>query len=338
MFFLLYCVHQSSMLWLELASFFSGLFLIQHMWCLKFVVPLQISNTTYAVSGTIPQEMMQAPAIAYWIDVHNKAGKTSDSEQYSIGVKPTYVIDGKLETDIRPTRAEGTTEHPTVYFTNLATKPVYGSVSLVVDGNTVYTSPPQLFGKGQTAVNLEWKTPTVGKISDYQVQAKAEFYGKSFETSVGTITTFPGTKSMSLSDLHDVTTVTENNHDIATAAVLYSSFNNEGTMRYKVIAPDGTCVIGMSNQCLITKSTLGLAGNFKTVTIGDQIFRVRYSGPDSPLERFSITSIDPIVGKWKVDIDTQEKGFVPQAHALDNIMLKVKYRDTVASSITLPSK
>ena len=109
-------------------------------------------------------------------------------------------------------------------------------------------------------------------------------------------------------------------------------------MRYNVIAPDGTCVIGMSDQCLITKSTLGLAGNFKTVTIGDQIFRVRYSGPDSPLERFSITSIDPIVGKWKVDIDTQEKGFVPQAHALDNIMLKVKYRDTVASSITLPSK
>ena len=218
-----------------------------------------------------------------------------------------------------------------MYFTNLATKPVYGSISLVVDGNTVYTSPPQLFGTGQTAVNLEWKTPTVGKISDYQVQAKAEFYGKSFETSVATITTFPGTKSMSLSDLHGVTTMAENNHDIATAAVLYSSFNNEGTMRFNVSAPDGTCVIGQSEECRVTKTTLGLGGNIKTVTIGDQIFRVRYSGPDALLERFSITSIDPIVGKWKVDIDSQQNGFVPQAHALDNVMLKVKYRVADAS-------
>src|SRR5207245_9789778 len=72
------------------------------------LVPLQISNTTYAVSGTIPQEMMQAPAMTYWIDVHNKDGKTSDSDQYTIGAKPNYVVDGKLEMDLRPTRAEST--------------------------------------------------------------------------------------------------------------------------------------------------------------------------------------------------------------------------------------
>ena len=299
------------------------------------LVPLQISNTTYAVSGTIPQEMMQAPAMTYWIDVHNKDGKTSDSDQYTIGVKPNYVVDGKLEMDIRPTRAEGTTAHPSMYFSNLAPGPVYGSISLIVDGNVVYTSPAQLFAKGQTEVNLQWKTPTVGKVIDHKLQARAEFYGQSVQTVSETITTFPGTKTLPLSDQSDITFIRENNHDIAKASVLYSSFNNEGTMRYRVIAPDGTCVIGVSDKCLVTKSTLGLGGNTKTVTIGDQIFRVRYSGPDSPLERFSITSVDPIVGKWKVDIDSQDKGFVPQAHALDNVLLKVKYQDMDKTRITL---
>jgi len=178
----------------------------------------------------------------------------------------------------------------------------------------------------------------LGKITDHQVQARAEIYDQSFETDSGSVTTFPGTRTMPLSDLGDVTTITENNHDIATASVLYSSFNSEGTMRFKVVAPDGTCVIGQSEECHVTKTTLGLGGNIKTVTIGDQIFRVRYSGPDASLERFSITSVDPIVGKWKVDIDSQQNGFVPQAHALDNVMLKVKYRVADASLITLSSK
>ena len=37
--------------------------------------------------------------------------------------------------------------------------------------------------------------------------------------------------------------------------------------------------------------------------MGDK-FRVRYSGTNDTLERFSITSVDPIVGTWKVEIDS----------------------------------
>src|SRR5207245_10199424 len=111
---------------------------------------------------------------------------------------------------------------------------------------------------GQTAVNLEWKTPTLGKITDHRVQARAEIYDQSFETDSGTVTTFPGTKTMPLSDLGELDTVTENSRDIATASVLYSSFNNEGTMRFKVSAPDRTCVIVQSADCHVTHSTLEL--------------------------------------------------------------------------------
>src|SRR5579864_8729289 len=121
------------------------------------VVPLQISNTTYIITGVIPKEMAQAPAITYWIHVQNQAGKSTDSDQYSIGVKPSYSAQGKLEVDILTARAEGTTATPIAYFTNTG-KPVFGTVSLIADNNTVYSSVPQMFGSGQTAVDLKWKT------------------------------------------------------------------------------------------------------------------------------------------------------------------------------------
>ncbi|MGI0087090.1 MAG: hypothetical protein ACREBI_03900, partial [Nitrosotalea sp.] len=301
------------------------------------VTPLQISNTTYAVSGTIPAEILQGPAVTYWVDAQNNAGMTTDSDQYTIGVKPAYGIAGNLEMDIHPTRAEGTASSPVAYFTNEGTGPIYGSVSLVVDGNVTYTSPSQIFGTGQTAVDLKWKTISIGKLEDHQVKAVANFYDKSFETLASPITTFPSVQSIALSQLSSIAMLNESNNTIAQPSILYSSFNNEGTMRYDVTAPDGTCVIGGSSDCLVQKSTFGLAGNLKSITIGDQIYRVRYSGPDSPLERFSITSVDPIVGTWHVGINSQQS-LLPQAHAAEDVFLKVKYRDTNNSLVTLFSR
>src|SRR6185437_13497901 len=63
------------------------------------VAPIQISNSTYLVSGTIPQDVIKAPAISYWISVHNSAGKTLSSDVYSIGVKPSYPVIGNIDLD-----------------------------------------------------------------------------------------------------------------------------------------------------------------------------------------------------------------------------------------------
>ena len=158
------------------------------------VSTLQVSNTTYIVSGVIPKEMAQAPAITYWIHVENNAGKTSDSDQYFIGVKPSYSSQAKLEVDILPARAEGTTAKPIAYFTNTG-NPVFGTISLIADNNTVYTSPSQLFGAGQTAVGLTWKTPTLGYVMNHKVFAKYNGYDDSIDTSIVTVTTFPETKT-----------------------------------------------------------------------------------------------------------------------------------------------
>jgi hypothetical protein len=295
------------------------------------VTPLQISNTTYIISGMIPKEMMQSPAITYWIHVENNAGKISDSDQYFIGVKPSYSSQGKLEVDILPARAEGTTVRSAAYFTNTG-MPVFGTISLVADGNVVYTSPPQLFGAGQTVVGLIWKTSTFGYVKSHQVFAKYNGYNDSINTNTVTVTTFPGTKTLSISQPVNIGVIQQNNKTIAIPLALHSSFKHkEDNLRYQVTAPDGTCVIGPSDNCLVTHSTTGQA-YFKSVTIGDQVYRVRYYGSENLLERFTITSVDSITGDWKVDI-VSSNGFVPTAHATQDVFMQVKYRAQELQSV-----
>ena len=53
--------------------------------------------------------------------------------------------------------------------------------------------------------------------------------------------------------------------------------------------------------------------------------RIKYSGSDSTIERFSITSIDPIVGDWSVTLET-EQGLIPQAQAVKDLDVKIKHK------------
>jgi hypothetical protein len=83
-------------------------------------------------------------------------------------------------------------------------------------------------------------------------------------------------------------------------------------------------------------STAGFRGNSVNVELDEQIYRVRYSGQSSALERFSITSIDPIVGTWITTLESDER-IIPQAQALEDVRLKVKYRSDYTKLITVTS-
>ena len=92
-----------------------------------------------------------------------------------------------------------------------------------------------------------------------------------------------------------------------------------------------------ANNCLVRESTFGQKGNFKSITIGDQVFRVRYSGPDNPVERFLITSVDPVVGQWSVELDSKDT-LIPQAQAMKNTFLKIKYLPIETPFVSEPAK
>jgi hypothetical protein len=58
---------------------------------------------------------------------------------------------------------------------------------------------------------------------------------------------------------------------------------------------------------------------------GDQTLRVRYSGADNALERFSITSIDPIIDQWTISLEAEDE-ILQEAHATTEPIIKIKYR------------
>ncbi|MEX1152036.1 MAG: cadherin-like domain-containing protein, partial [Nitrosopumilaceae archaeon] len=294
-------------------------------------IRMQITNMTigenlYSVSGSIPWELMSGSyGVRYWLHALNEDLEISDSTKYLISVRPGYSILGNLEFDVVTIKAEGSTLKPIAYFTNTISKPVSGAISLIVDGKVVDTSQPQSFEPGETSVPLVWKIPRVGTVVDYQVNVIAEFCGKIFETEEVTLSTFPRTVIESIPDKIHVKLFTDQlGNTIARAGSLYSSDVNPYT-NFRVTSPDGTCVIGDTEECLIRESTFGSRGNVESVTIDGQVYRIRYSGSENVVERFTITSIDPILGYWNVYKETTE-GIIPEAYAAEDNLLKIQYR------------
>ena len=76
---------------------------------------------------------------------------------------------------------------------------------------------------------------------------------------------------------------------------------------------------------MVNESTYGLRGKFTSVVLDNQVYRIKYSGPDSVLERFAITSIDPILGQWSVEL-ISEGNLLPNIFAAENTVLKIKYK------------
>jgi hypothetical protein len=286
------------------------------------IAPLLISNSTYTVSGTIPASMVLSPAIKYWIHVENQ-DKPVDSTQYELAIKPQYAIAGKMDLYVVSNRIGGTVATPTAFFTNNSTGPIYGSVTLIVDGNPVYESQLHMFDTGLTKVNLQWNSPSTDKILPHNMQAQAKFYNKTISSQQFTMNTFPSTKTVSVSNLVNIQSMVDNKGNVmAVPGNLYSSHLHETGLSFRVTAPDGTCVIG--NNCLVNKSTYTLSDQVMQITIGEQIYRIRYSGPDATLERFTISSVDPILGHWNVELESNG-GIIPQAQAMEKIPLKIKY-------------
>jgi len=148
-------------------------------------------------------------------------------------------------------------------------------------------------------------------------------YDNSFETQQLKLYTFPAKQTVALSELGTINLITdEKGNTVAIPSMLYSSLEQED-FDYTVVAPDGTCVIGSSEQCLVSESTFGLPGDSKSVILEGQVYRIRYTGADNVLERFSITSIDPIVGQWSIQYKLEDN-LIPHALAMQDVTVKIK--------------
>jgi hypothetical protein len=252
-----------------------------------------------------------------------------ESVHHIIGVKPEgYSDTSSVEMDTITIKAQGTTLKPTAYLTNEGDIPVYSEVSLVSDGKKVY-SKPVLLTPGQNIINLEWSIPKTGSSTSYKMQTQLDVYDKSYITGMATLDTFVRTKIVPISDQSDIVPATDElGNIIARPAMMYSS--NEGSGAFRVTAPDGTCIIGAG--CLVEQSTLKHRGGIDSALIDGHIYRVRYSGDSSPLERFSITSLDSVLGEWDVEI-IENSQFI--ASAAEDVPIKVQYRAERSPMVTV---
>jgi hypothetical protein len=229
-------------------------------------------------------------------------------------------------------KAQGTTLRPTTYLTNEGEIPVYGTVSLIADGELV-SSKPVLLTPGQSRITLEWSIPKSDDTRIYDMQTLLEVYDRSYLTSIATLNTFVRTQIIPITEQSYIEPITDEiGNTIARPAMLYASNPESG--QFRVTAPDGTCVIGAG--CLVEQSTLKHRGAIDSVIIDGQIFRVRYSGADNALERFSITSLDSVLGQWIVEIEQETSPFV--ASAVQDVPIKVKYRAERSPLVTVTSE
>jgi len=107
----------------------------------------------------------------------------------------------------------------------------------------------------------------------------------------------------------------------------------DAVVTLKITVPNGRVTtlstsnggISVLDECSVQDSTTSDRGGLASVQYEGQTLRIKYSGSDSTLERFSITSIDPIVGDWIVSLEAEE-GFIPLAQAVKDLTVKVKHK------------
>ena len=94
-------------------------------------------------------------------------------------------------------------------------------------------------------------------------------------------------------------------------ALFTAARGQEAIVNIQISTSDGLCVIGQGNSCMVNEITRKPGAIYEIVTIGEENYKIRYSGPDVKLEKFSIlpesagTAID--IKDWNVEIIKDEQ-------------------------------
>jgi len=78
---------------------------------------------------------------------------------------------------------------------------------------------------------------------------------------------------------------------VLSGSMVTMSKDNQPNVNLRVVSESGICIIGTTDECLVTESTRKPGQIFKVVQIDGLNLNVRYSGPDVRLEKFSISPL-----------------------------------------------
>jgi hypothetical protein len=90
-----------------------------------------------------------------------------------------------------------------------------------------------------------------------------------------------------------------------------SARGDESNVNLQIIATNGQCIIGQNSDCLVSESTRKPGAIYSIVSIDDINYKIRYSGNDVRLEKFSIIPEDSSskinIDSWNVKIIKDEQ-------------------------------
>ena len=90
-----------------------------------------------------------------------------------------------------------------------------------------------------------------------------------------------------------------------------SARGDESKVNLEITTPSGQCVIGQNSNCLVSESTRKPGEIYSIVSIDDINYKIRYSGNDVRLEKFSIvpedTSSKIVIDNWDIKIIKDEQ-------------------------------
>jgi len=93
---------------------------------------------------------------------------------------------------------------------------------------------------------------------------------------------------------------------VLSGSMVTMSKDNQSDVNLRVVSESGICIIGSTDECLVSESTRKPGQIFEVVQIDGLNLNVRYSGPDVRLEKFSIlpTSSDEFLPdtNWNVEV------------------------------------
>jgi len=98
---------------------------------------------------------------------------------------------------------------------------------------------------------------------------------------------------------------------VVQGSLFTSARGEESNVNLQVSTGNGSCIIGQNSDCIISESTRSLGSIYKILKIGGIDYKVRYSGSDVRLEKFSIVPVEDNIPleilKWDVNVIKDEQ-------------------------------
>lgn len=274
----------------------------------------------------IPEEDVKLPGVVYWIVAEIYPERTSrikyfapmivETEKFLLEERPLVPPDAELSLNVDDyVKDVGSEFLFTIHAVNKGTIPLFGSIELRINGQTVSVQDPMIINANTTSkITMPWMPDYIDVAKVHRAQAFVTFYDMEFSSNIVRVglseTSFTREESDSGITEIDLSAVKvidmESGEEFVTARTktlfVMLRTDSDANMNLKLVDTEGRCIVGTYEGCVVSNAATG-------VFTADKVkMRITYSG-EGEREYVLITDIHGMLdGKWTAQIDNAEAG------------------------------